>query len=139
MIFIIYQIVTKPLTSKILSDEICPVCEKKDSQELTLYMRYMAVGIPFFGMGRYTGVVCTNCGNVLKNPYSSIFAKKKYSDKVASAIKDIRANHKRTLWQLLYPWSIWFILPVLILLPICLRLHNQRKYKGLSQKICRVN
>jgi hypothetical protein len=116
MIIIVYQIVTKPLTSKIISEEICPVCEKKNCLELTLYMRYIAMGIPLFGMGRHTGVVCTNCGNVLKNPHSSIFAKKKYSNTVAAAIKDIRANHKRTLWQLLYPWSIWFVLPVLILI-----------------------
>ena len=114
MMFFVYQIVTKPLTSKILTDEICPSCEKIGELELTLYMRYIAMGIPLFGMGRHTGVVCTNCGNVLKNPYSSVFAKKKYSGTVASAIKDIRANHKRTLWQLLYPWSIWFVIPVFV-------------------------
>lgn len=115
MFIFVYQIITKPLTSRILSEEICPSCNKKGDLQLTLYMRYIALGIPFFGMGRHTGVTCTNCKNVLKNPYASIFAKKKYSNTVAAAIKNIRANHKRTLWQLLYPWSIWFVLPFLIL------------------------
>ena len=116
MFIFVYQIITKPLTSRILSEEICPSCNKKGDIELTLYMRYISMGIPFFGMGRHTGVTCTNCGNVLKNPDASIFAKKKYSNMVAVAIKDIRANHKRTLWQLLYPWSIVFVLPFLILI-----------------------
>lgn len=116
MIFFVYQIVTKPLTSKIISDETCPACEKKDCLELTLYMRFISMGIPLFGMGRHTGVICNNCDNVLKNPYASVFTKKKYSHTIAAAIKDIRSNHKRTLWQLLYPWSVWFVLPVVILL-----------------------
>ena len=118
MIFFVYQIVTKPLTSKKLSEEICTTCNQKGGIEITLYMRYIAMGIPLFGMGRHTGVVCTNCGDVLKNPHASIFAKKKYSNTIAASIKDIRATHKRTLWQLLYPWSIWFVLPVLILILI---------------------
>ena len=116
MFIFVYQIITKPLTSRILSEETCPVCNKKGNIELTLYMRYIAMGIPLFGMGRHTGVTCTNCENVLKNPYASIFAKKKYSNTIAAAIKNIRANHKRTLWQLLYPWSIWFVLPFIILI-----------------------
>ncbi|KQB42584.1 hypothetical protein RC62_3591 [Flavobacterium aquidurense] len=126
MFVFIYQIVTKPLTSKIIPNEICPVCSKNDSIELTLYMRYIAMGIPLFGMGRRTGVVCTSCGNVLKNPDSSIFARKKYSDNVAAAIKDIRASHKRTLWQLVYPWSIWFVIPVLILIMLGISSINKR-------------
>lgn len=113
MIFI-YQIVTKPLTSRLIADESCPSCNEKNSLEVTLYMRYIAMGIPIFGMGRKTSVVCRNCGNVIKKTDTSIFKKRKYSDNVAAAIKDIR-NHKRTLWQLLYPWSLCFVLPVLIL------------------------
>ena len=119
MFIFVYQIITKPLTSRILSEETCPACNKNGDLQLTLYIRYIALGIPFFGMGRHTGVTCTNCENVLKNPYASIFAKfakKKYSNTVAAAIKNIRANHKRTLWQLLYPWSIWFVLPFIILI-----------------------
>ena len=116
MLIFIYQIITKPLQTKPVMDEVCPVCHHKDTIELTLYMRYIAMGIPLFGMGRRTGVFCTNCGNILKSPDSSIFAKKRYSPKVAQAITDIRHNHKRTLWQLAYPWSIWFVMPFLILI-----------------------
>ncbi|OMQ12960.1 hypothetical protein [[Flexibacter] sp. ATCC 35103] len=126
MIVFIYQIVTKPLTSKIIPNEICPSCSKNDSIELTLYMRYIAMGIPIFGMGRRTGVICTSCGSVLKNPDSSIFARKKYSDTVAAAVKEIRANHKRTLWQLVYPWSIWFVIPVLILILLVISSINKK-------------
>jgi hypothetical protein len=115
MIVFIYQIVTKPLTSKLIVDEVCPECGKKDDIELTLYMRYIAMGIPILGMGRKTGAVCTNCGNVIKKIDTSIFSKRKYSDNVAVAIKDIR-KHKRTLWQLLYPWSLCFVLPIIVLL-----------------------
>ena len=126
MIFFIYQIVTKPLTSKLIRNEACPVCNTQDSLELTLYMRYIAMLVPLFGMGRRTSVICTNCGNVLKNPDSSIFAKKKYSNKVADAVKDIRQNHKRTLWQLVYPWSIWFVLPFLILILLGISAINKK-------------
>ncbi|TDO67882.1 hypothetical protein EV143_12410 [Flavobacterium chryseum] len=116
MLIFIYQIITKPLQTKPIIDEVCLVCNHKDTIDLTLYMRYIAMGIPLFGMGRRTGVVCTNCGNILKSPDSSIFAKKRYSTTVAQAITDIRHNHKRTLWQLVYPWSIWFFMPFLILI-----------------------
>lgn len=116
MLIFIYQIITKPLQTKPIIDEVCPVCGNKDTIYLTLYMRYIAMGIPLFGMGRRTGVVCTNCGNIIKSPDSSIFAKKKYSPRVAQAITDIRHNHKRTMWQLVYPWSIWFVMPFLILI-----------------------
>jgi len=116
MLIFIYQIVTTPLQTKPIIDEVCPVCGNKDTIELTLYMRYIAMGIPLFGMGRRTGVVCTNCAHILKNPDSSIFAKKKYSSRVAQEIRDIRRNHKRTLWQLVYPWSIWFVMPFVILI-----------------------
>lgn len=126
MIVFIYQIVTKPLTSKLIADEVCPACSTKDSIELTLYMRYISMIIPLFGMGRRTGVICTNCGNILKNPHSSIFAKKKYSQKVAEAIQEIRKNHKRTLWQLLYPWSIWFVMPILILIILGINSINKK-------------
>ncbi|KUJ63927.1 hypothetical protein AR687_01710 [Flavobacteriaceae bacterium CRH] len=125
--FFIYQIVTKPLTSKLIIDEVCPACNKKDSIELTLYMQYISMIIPLFGMGRRTGVICTNCGNVLKNPHSSVFAKKKYSKKIGEAIKDIRKNHKRTLWQLLYPWSIWFVIPILILIILGISSINKKR------------
>lgn len=126
MIVFIYQIVTKPLTSKIIPDEICPACSKTGSIELTLYMKYISMGIPLFGMGRRTGVLCTSCGTIIKNPHSSVFARKKYSQNVAAAIKDIRANHKRTLWQLIYPWSIWFVIPVLILVLLGISSINKR-------------
>lgn len=116
MIVFIYQIVTKPLTSKIILNEICPACSNKDFIELTLYMRYIAMGIPLFGMGRQTGAICTNCGNVIKSPNSSVFTRKNYSQNIAASIKDIRHHHKRTLWQLVYPWSIWFIAPVIFLI-----------------------
>lgn len=116
MLIFIYQIITKPLQTKPIIDEVCNVCGKNDTIDVTLYMRYIAMGIPLFGMGRRTGVVCTNCGNILKSPDNSIFAKKRYSPRVAQAIADIRHNHKRTLWQLLYPWSIWFVMPFVILI-----------------------
>lgn len=126
MMIFVYQIVTKPLTSKLIPDEPCAVCSAKGAIELTLYMRYIAMGIPLFGMGRRTSAVCTNCAHVLKHPDASIFAKKKYSATVASAIKDVRNNHKRTLWQLLYPWSIWFVMPVVILIFLGINSINQK-------------
>jgi hypothetical protein len=116
MIFFVYQIVTKPLKTQPIPDEPCLNCGRKDGVELTLYMRYIAMGIPLFGMGRHTGVYCTNCGHVIKNPHASLFAKKKYSVNIANSIKEIRQTHKRTWWQLVYPWSIWFVLPVFILI-----------------------
>lgn len=109
-----YQIVTKPLTSEPLKDETCPVCSTKGSLQLTLYMRYISMLIPIYGMGRRTGVHCTACNHEIKNPDASIFAKKKYSDNIAIAIQNLRSTHKRTTWQLLYPWSFWFVLLIII-------------------------
>jgi hypothetical protein len=104
-----YQIVTKELTSRALPGEKCPVCNK-ETLEITLYMRYISAIIPIYGMGRRTGVHCTACNHEVKNPDASIFAKKKYAGSIDAAIRELRATHRRTWWQLLYPWSFWFVL-----------------------------
>jgi hypothetical protein len=109
----VYRIVTKPLTSQIIPEEVCPNCGKKNCVELTLYMRYVSSLLPIYGMGRVTGVRCTSCNQVIKSPDANIFTKKKYSNSIAEAIRDIRANHKRTAWQLLYPWSFWFVMLII--------------------------
>lgn len=130
----VYEIVTKPLTSKIISDEICPVCNKNGCIELTLYMRYISMVIPFFGMGRKTGVVCTNCGEVLKNPDASVFAKKKYSANIEAEINQIRNNHKRTLWQLSYPWSFCIVLPLIVLIALGYSKINNKSIEKKSEE-----
>jgi hypothetical protein len=79
-------------------------------------MRYIrAFFLPIFGMGRTTDVHCTECGHVVKEANASVFAKKNYPQSIAAAIKDIRATHTRTLWQLIYPWSFWFLILALFL------------------------
>jgi len=121
-----YQIVTKPLTSRALPEEVCPVCEKKGGIEIVLYMRYIRALIPIYGMGRTTGVYCRHCSHELKSPGASVFAKKKYSASIGEAIKDLRVTHKRTLWQLLYPWSFWFVMPVLFGILVLIGLFEKR-------------
>jgi hypothetical protein len=108
-----YQIVTKPLTTRNLPDEVCPVCSRKGGVQLTLYMQYIRAFLPIYGMGRRTGVRCSLCTHEIKNPNASILAKGNYSPAIAAAIKDIRATHKRTTWQLVYPWSFWFVVLLL--------------------------
>jgi transcription elongation factor Elf1 len=110
-----YTIVSKPLTSQMLTDETCPICNKKGSLQLTLYMKYTEVfWIPMIGMGRTTEVHCTECGHVVKNADASVFAKKNYPQSIADAIKNLRNTHKRTTWQLIFPWMFWFAVPVVI-------------------------
>jgi len=122
-----YEIVTKPLVSECVHGETCPICEKKDSIYVTLYMRYISALIPMFGMGRVTGVQCKACTHVLKHPGAAIFAKKNYSAEVDTVIKELRKNHKRTLWQLIYPWSFW--LAILILAGVGYIYSQVRNYK----------
>jgi len=105
-----YQIVYKPLASELLHNETCPVCNKKGVLELTLYMRYISALLPVYGMGRCTGVRCTVCNEVIKSPQASVLAKKRYPESIASAIDHLRRTHKRTIWQLLYPWSLCLLL-----------------------------
>ena len=102
--------IQKPLTEVSLPEEECPTCAKKGGLIITLYMRYASSIIPFFGMGRTTGVHCKHCDHVLKCP-GVFYVKKKYTATIADAIKNIRKNHKRTAWQLIYPWTTcWIIL-----------------------------
>ncbi|OQP44229.1 hypothetical protein A4H97_33280 [Niastella yeongjuensis] len=107
---IFYQIVTKPLVAKQLPDESCPVCGKKGGVEITLYMRYIRAFLPIFGMGRITGVHCGLCSSKIKDPGAPAFRKRTYSDNIADAIKVLRATHRRTTWQLIYPWSLCIVL-----------------------------
>lgn len=109
-----FEIVSKPLTAERLPQEVCPVCQKKGDIEVTLYMRYISMLIPIFGMGRATGVHCTNCGHEIKAPKEPLFAKKNLSPEIKIAIQNIKATHRRTLWQLLYPWSLILLLACLI-------------------------
>lgn len=108
-----YQIKYTPLTAKLIPNEECPVCGKKNSLEVVLYMRYLRSLVPFFGMGRATEVYCTSCDHVIKDPSAPFYAKKNYSPAIIEAIKNIRTNHKRTWWQLIYPWTVcWAILGI---------------------------
>lgn len=109
-----YRIVTKPLATKSLPNEVCPVCGKKGGVELTLYMKYLVALLPMYGLGRPTGVRCTLCTHEIKNPNAPLFAKKNYSPAIADAIQELRATHHRTTWQILYPWSFWWVMLVLI-------------------------
>lgn len=109
-----YEIVSKPLTAERLPQEVCPVCQKKGDIEVTLYMRYVSMLIPIFGMGRTTGIHCTNCGHEIKASNEPLFAKKNLSPEIKIAIQNIKATHRRTLWQLLYPWSLFLLLACLI-------------------------
>jgi hypothetical protein len=111
--FYYYSFITKPLATVLLRNEPCPVCSKKNCVEVTLYMKYASSIIPLFGMGRTTSVHCTECGHEIKSYDTPLFAKKNYSPEILNAIKDIRTNHKRTLWQLLYPWSLFILIGLL--------------------------
>lgn len=113
--FYYYSIIAKPLTTVRLRNESCPVCSKNNCIEVTLYMRYTSFIIPFFGMGRTTSVHCTECDHEIKSLNTGVFAKKNYSPEILNAIKDIKTNHKRTLWQLLYPWSVFILIGLLII------------------------
>lgn len=110
--FYYYSIVSKPLTSVRLQNEICPVCSKKGTLEVTLYMKYVIFVIPMFGLGRPTSVHCIECSHEIKSVNTPLFANKNYSPKILNALKDIKANHKRTLWQLLCPWSLIILLGI---------------------------
>jgi|GEM_PF-1339721 len=118
--FYYHSIVSKPLTSILIEKETCPVCSKKGTIEVILYMKYAAAIIPMFGLGRPTAVHCTECGHEIKSVNTPLlaeaFGQKKYSPGIINAIKNIKANHKRTLWQLLYPWSLLILLGLLFLL-----------------------
>ena len=105
-----YDIITKRLTTERLPHERCPACGEEGGVEVTLYMRYIQAILPFYGMGRPTGVVCTRCNHVIKNENTGIFSSKKYSPAIANAIREIRARHKRTLWQCIYPWTASILL-----------------------------
>jgi hypothetical protein len=67
-----------------------------------------------FGLGRTTEVHCTECGHVVKDSNAGAFARKNYPQSIADAIKNLRATHKRTTWQLIYPWSFWFVFAALM-------------------------
>ena len=112
--FAVYDIVTKPLTTDLLSQEPCPTCRTKGGVEVTLYMKYMSMIVPFFSLGRRTGVMCTLCGDQIKDAQAGLYAKNTYSPAIATAINAIKSNYKRTLWQLVYPWSVFFIFGVLV-------------------------
>lgn len=100
-----YQIVNKPIAQKMLIGESCPVCNQQNTLQLTLYMKYISAIVPIFGMGRTTGVHCTVCNHIVKSQGASVFAKKNYSQNIKNEIKNLRASYKRTIWQLLYPWT----------------------------------
>ncbi|MFC4765735.1 hypothetical protein [Dyella koreensis] len=102
----VYSIVTKPLASDRLPHESCPACGKQGGVEVTLYTRYISMIAPIFGMGLRTGVECTLCGHQIKHPQAGMLARAKWSPAVAEAIKSIRANTRRTIWQRLYPWTL---------------------------------
>jgi hypothetical protein len=111
-----YDIINKPLAEKSLPSETCPYCLEKGRIKLTLYMRYCSMIIPFFGMGRPTGLDCTNCGYEIKSPNAPLFTKKNYSAAVSASIKEIKTNHKRTIWELTYPWSAFFLIFFLMIM-----------------------
>lgn len=111
---VFYQRVTKPLTSKDLPNEPCPVCGKKGGIQVTLYMKYLACLLPVYGLGRRTGVHCSFCAHEIKKPDAPFLVKQNYSLAIVKAIKDIRASYKRSLWQLLYPWTLCWCFLLLV-------------------------
>lgn len=114
--FYYYSIVSKPLTSALIEKETCPVCSKKGTLEVILYMKFVAMIIPMYGLGRSTSIHCCECGHEIKSVSAPIltelFNQKKYSPEILNAIKSIKTNHKRTLWQLFYPWSLTLLLGI---------------------------
>lgn len=105
-----YRFITKPLTSIILSDEMCPACNKKGCIEVTLYLRYAKVFIPILSMGRPTSVCCIECGHEIKSVNTPLFDKNKYSPGVTNGIKDIQASRKRSLLEFINPWTVLILL-----------------------------
>ena len=109
MFALVYGTVTKPLTSKILSKERCPACEKTGHVEITLYQRYVSIyWIPTFGLGVKTGARCTLCGHTIKG--ISSFAKKNWSESLDEAFRALKSGYRRTLWQRVYPWTFSVIM-----------------------------
>ncbi|MBN9297524.1 MAG: hypothetical protein J0I41_10960 [Filimonas sp.] len=129
-----YQIVSKPLTTQTLHDEQCPICSKKGGIQVTLYMRYARTIIPIVGLGRTTGVICSLCGHVLKEPNTTIFKKRGYSPAIDAALQNIRA-HKRTLWQRLYPWSFFLAIFAFFLCALVRVPFTKHKQNNLVQLI----
>lgn len=121
-----YSIISKPLTSEIVKNATCPVCSKKGTVEVVLYMKYASCLIPFFGLGRDTSVHCNECGHEIKGINLPLFARKNYSQEIKTAIKDIRANYKRTLWQLIYPWTFFILFGMLIIFAVCKQAYVKR-------------
>ncbi|WP_123947518.1 hypothetical protein [Flavobacterium reichenbachii] len=107
--FYIISIVTKPLASIRLKDETCPVCLKKGCLEVTLYVRYGKLIIPLLYMDRPTSVHCTECGHEIKSINSSLSNKKEYTTGIINAVKDIQANHKRSLLRFINPWTVFIL------------------------------
>lgn len=105
-----------PLITKTLTDEICPVCKTTGNIKITLYMRYMRSWIPVFGMGERTIAHCGTCNHTLKIVNHSIFTTKETLTNLDIEINNLQKNHKRTLWQLIYPWSFSIIVLAVALL-----------------------
>ncbi|ABQ03665.1 hypothetical protein [Flavobacterium johnsoniae] len=100
-----YQIKNKPLTQKMLLGKTCPVCNKKDTLQLTLNTKYVSIIVPVFGMGRTTSVHCTECQHIVKSETGPVYAKKSYTKKINNEINNIDTTYKSSIWQLLYPWT----------------------------------
>lgn len=105
-----YSFITKPLASHILSNETCPACNRKGCIEVTLYLRYAKVLIPVLSMGRPTSVCCIECGHEIKSVNTPLFDKNKYSHGITNGIKDIKASRKRSLLELINPWTVFILL-----------------------------
>lgn len=45
-----YEIVNKPLTTRMLPEEACPVCNKAGSVQVALSMSYISMLIPIMGI-----------------------------------------------------------------------------------------
>jgi len=112
MFVYVYQLVTKPLISKILPKERCPACEKTGHIEITLYQKYVTAyyWIPVSGAGMNCGARCTLCGHTIKAAEGPIFAKKKWSDSLDEAMRALKSGYRRTLWQRVYPWSLSLVI-----------------------------
>lgn len=123
-----YSIVTKPLTSILLNDEICPACNKKGTIEVTLYLRYAKLIIPILSMGRPTSVCCVECNHEIKSVNTPLFDKKKYSPGVMNGIKKIQASRKRTLLRFINPWTVFILLGLCLiygLISLCFSVNNK--------------
>lgn len=87
-----YQIKNKSLTQKMLLGETCPVCNKKDTLQLTLNMKYVSSIVPVFGMGRTTSIYCTACNHIVSET-DSAYAKN-YSENIKNEIKKLPKTYK---------------------------------------------